>query len=292
MDYIIDFLSAVVRVSLPLIFVAFGGMFSERSGIINIALEGFMMAGAFAAASVTLLTHSPYFGWAAAGLAGVIVAAVYAGSVIHFRANQIVAGTAINMLVMGIIPFISKIYYGNTTSLPNIDLINRFQYFPLFVAVVVVVGSVYLMNYTPLGLWIRFAGEKPEALHTTGISVRGVRWFSVLTCGLFAGWGGAVLSIDLSSTYSRGMTGGRGFMALAALIFGRWKPWPTLLACFLFGITDALQIRLQGVVLWGAEPVPVQFIQILPYVATVVVLAGWVGKARAPSALGLPFEQS
>lgn len=251
-----------------------------------------MIAGAFGAAVGTLLTHSPYIGWMLGGCAGVMVASLYAYMVINQRADQIVAGTAMNMLMMGLIPFISKIFYDNTTSLPNLQMAERLFYLPWFFALFIVCLSYYVLNRTQLGLWIQFAGEKPEALHSAGISVFSIRWFSVLYCGLLAGWGGASLSIYLSSTYTREMTAGRGYMALAALIFGRWKPVPTLLACILFGAAEALQIRLQGVVVWGTEPVPVQWIQILPYVLTIIVLAGWAGKARAPRALGLPFTRS
>ena len=289
LEILIEFLAAVTRVSLPLVFVACGGIYSERSGVINIALEGLMIAGAFGAAVGTLMTHSPYVGWVMGGVFGILVAALYAYLVIHQRTDQIVTGTAVNMLMMGLIPFISKIYFGNTTSLPHLQITERLFYLPWFFVVLVVFVSIYILNRTPLGLWIQFAGEKPEALNSAGISVFGVRWFSVLYCGLLSGWGGATLSIYLSSTYTREMTAGRGYMALAALIFGRWKPVSTLFACILFGMAEALQIRLQGVIIWGTEPVPVQWIQILPYVLTVFVLAGWGGKARAPRSLGLPF---
>jgi simple sugar transport system permease protein len=138
---------------------------------------------------------------------------------------------------------------------------------------------------------VNFAGEHPEALAAAGIRVNRVRWAAVLVSGALAGMGGASLSIFLSSSFSRDMTAGRGFMALAALIFGKWKPLPTALACLLFGFADAVQIRLQGVALWGDEPIPVQFIQILPYLVTIFVLAGFVGRSRAPKALGTAFQE-
>ncbi|MDB6020808.1 MAG: rbsC, partial [Pedosphaera sp.] len=148
------------------------------------------------------------------------------------------------------------------------------------------------MKHTPAGLWVSFAGEHPDALNAAGIRVNRVRWLAVLTSGALAGMGGASLSVYLSSSFSRDMTAGRGFMALAALIFGKWKPIPTALACLLFGFAEASQIRLQGVILWGKEPIPVQFIQILPYIVTILVLAGFVGHSRAPKALGTPFRQN
>jgi simple sugar transport system permease protein len=146
---------------------------------------------------------------------------------------------------------------------------------------------------TPAGLWLRFAGQNPEALACAGVSPLRVRWAAVLTSGMLAAAGGAALSIYLSSSFARQMSAGRGFMALAALIFGRWQPVPAALACLLFGFTEALQIRLQGVRLPGMEaPVPVQFIQILPYLVTLLVLAGFVGRRGAPKALGRPYERA
>ena len=155
------------------------------------------------------------------------------------------------------------------------------------------VGVCWLwMKYTRGGLWLSFAGEHPEALDAAGIRVNRVRWAAVLMSGALAGLGGASLSVFLASSFSRNMTAGRGFMALAALIFGKWKPVPTAVACLLFGFAEAVQIRLQGVSLWGGNPIPVQFIQIFPYVVTVLVLAGFVGRSRAPKALGTVFRRA
>jgi simple sugar transport system permease protein len=148
------------------------------------------------------------------------------------------------------------------------------------------------MQKTPFGLWLSFAGENPEALDAAGVRVNRIRWLAVLLSGAMAGLGGATLSILLSSSFARNMTAGRGFMALAALIFGKWKPVQTALACLLFGFTEAAQLRLQGLTLWGGKPVPVQFIQILPYVITILVLAGFVGRSRPPKALGTAFTRS
>ena len=147
------------------------------------------------------------------------------------------------------------------------------------------------LKYTAAGLRLTFAGEHPVALEAAGIRINRVRWLAVLLSGALAGMGGAALSVCLSSSFSRNMTAGRGFMALAALIFGKWKPVPTALACLLFGFSEAVQIRLQGVSLWGHQPISVQFIQILPYVVTMLVLAGFVGRSRPPKALGLPFRK-
>jgi simple sugar transport system permease protein len=218
--------------------------------------------------------------------AGLLLAAIYALFAIRLRANQIVAGVGINMLAMGLTPFLCKILYDVTGSTPAIPIDERFQSAPLSLCWLLVVACFLWMKFTPTGLWVSFAGEHPAALDAAGIRVNRVRWAAVLVSGALAGMGGASLSVFLSSSFSRNMTAGRGFMALAALIFGKWKPLPTAAACLLFGFADAAQIRLQGV-----GSIPVQFIQILPYVVTVLVLAGFVGRSRAPKAIGTPFQK-
>jgi ABC-type uncharacterized transport system permease subunit len=285
----LQLLESTLRVSTPLLLAALGGFLSERAGVINIALEGLMLVGAFAAAAVADYTHSPWLGALAGMGAGLGFAALYAATVIPLRANQIVAGTAINMLAGGVTPFLCKIFYGSTTATPSLPVEVRFHTAPIFWAFGAVALCALWVRYTPSGLWVRFAGENPEALDAAGIRVNRVRWCAVLASGVLAGLGGASLSIFLSSSFSRNMTAGRGFMALAALIFGKWRPVPAALACLLFGLADALQIRLQGVTLWGSEPVPVQFIQILPYLLTILVLAGFVGRARPPKSLGTVY---
>jgi simple sugar transport system permease protein len=266
-------------------------MFSERAGIINIALEGMMLVGAFGAAVGTLATHSPWLGLLIGMSSGILLAAFYALFVIRMRANQIVTGMAINMLALGLTPFLCKILYDVTGSTPALPKDERFQSAPLYLCWLFVVICWFWMKYTRSGLWFNFAGENPEALDVAGIRVNRVRWAAVLLSGALAGIGGASLSIFLSSSFSRDMTAGRGFIALAALIFGKWKPVPAAIACLLFGFAEAIQMRLQGVTLWGNEPIPVQFIQILPYVVTILVLAGFVGHSRAPKALGTPFRR-
>jgi general nucleoside transport system permease protein len=286
---ILQLLASTLRVSTPLIFAALGGMFSERSGVINIALEGLMLVGAFAAAVVTYTSHSPWVGSAAGVGAGVLLAALYGLFVIRLRANQIVAGTAINMLALGLTPFLCKVLYDVTGQTPAIPMAERFQSAPLYLSWILV-GLCWLwLKHTRGGLWVSFAGEHPEALDVAGIRVNRVRWAAVLTSGALAGMGGASLSIFLFSAFAREMTAGRGFMALAALIFGKWKPVPTAFACLLFGFTEALQMRLQGSSLAGGKPILVVFIQILPYLVTILILAGFVGRSRAPKALGTVF---
>jgi simple sugar transport system permease protein len=289
---ILPLLGSTLRVSTPLVFASLGGLVSERAGVVNIALEGMMLVGAFAGAAAASGAHSPWIGLAAAGGAGMALAAVYALFVIEWRSDQIVAGTAVNLLAAGITPFLCKILYGSTTATPSLPMDLRFQSAPVWIAFALALVLWAALRGLPAGLWVRFAGEHPEALAAAGIRVRRVRWSAVLLSGVLAGLGGASLSIFLASSFSRGMSAGRGFMALAALIFGKWRPVPAAAACLLFGLADAMQIRLQGIVLWGSEPVPVQFIQILPYLITIFVLAGWVGRSRAPKALGLPLDRA
>ncbi len=289
LDTILQIAGSTLRLATPLLFAALGGLISERAGVVNIALEGLMLVGAFVAAAVAYATHSPVAGAGAAMLAGGLFASFYALFVVKLRADQIVAGTAINMLAAGVTPFLCKIFFQSTSSSAALPMDSRFVSAPLYGAWIFVIAVAFGLGFTPWGAWVRFAGEHPEALDSAGVRVNRVRWMAVILSGFLAGLGGATLSIFLSSSFSRNMTSGRGFMALAALIFGKWRPWPTAFACLLFGLADAFQIRLQGVVLWGSDPVPVQFIQILPYFVTILVLAGVMGGSRAPKALGQPF---
>jgi simple sugar transport system permease protein len=283
--------AATLRVSTPLVFAALGGLYSERAGVVNIALEGMMLMGAFGAATGTLWSQNPWVG-AVSGMAfGLGLAALYGLFVIPLRANQVVAGTAINILAMGLTPVLCKSFYEVTSSTPSIPLADRFQSAPVLAAWVLVFATWLVVQRTPPGLWLRFAGENPDALDSAGVRVNRVRWAAVLVSGLLAGLGGASLSIFLSSSFSRNMTAGRGFIALAALIFGKWRPLPAALACLLFGFFEAAQIRLQGVTFPGGWSLPVQFVQILPYVLTLLILAGFVGQARPPKALGIPFRR-
>jgi simple sugar transport system permease protein len=281
-------LFATLRLATPLIFSAMGGMMSERSGVVNVALEGFMLTGAFVGAIVGYYTKSAWLGWCAALIAGIFIGMVYAVFVITLKADQIVTGTAINLLVMGVIPFLTKILFNSTGSTPSLSVADRFSFEPLVMAFILVIAIQFWLTRIRSGLWLTVAGEHPEALMSAGISVHKVRWYAVASSGAFAAMGGASLSLYLASSYSPLMTSGRGFMSLAALIFGKWKPVPALGACLLFAFADAVQIRLQGVPVFGFE-IPIQFIQILPYVVTIVALAGFIGKSRPPKALGQEF---
>jgi len=283
---------STIRSSTPLILAALGGMFSERSGVINIALEGMMLAGAFTAAAVTYAVGNPFVGLLAGMGAGALIAAIHAVACIQYRADQVVTGTAINILMIGIPGFLSGAFFLSSGSTPQIPQEQLVPNSPIWIAFALVPLAWYVLYKTPFGLRLRSVGENPEAADAAGVPVAKMRYAGVLLSGLLAGLGGAYLSIGQSSLFTRNMTSGRGFIALAALIFGKWRPVQTMLACLLFGFTEAVTNQMQGVVkLPSGEDVPIQFIHMIPYVLTIVVLAGFIGSSRPPKALGIPYEK-
>ena len=283
---------STVRLSTPLILAALGGLFSERAGVINIALEGMMLAGAFTAASVTHAVGNPYVGLGAGMLAGALIAAIHAVACIQYKADQVVTGTAINILMIGMPAFLSGAFFLSSGSTPQIPKEQLIPWIPIVIAFALVPITWYVLYKTPFGLRLRSVGENPEAADAAGVKVARMRYAGVLLSGALAGIGGAYLSIGQSSLFTRNMTSGRGFIALAALIFGKWRPVQTLLACLLFGFTEAVSIQMQGVVkLPSGDDIPVQFVQMVPYVLTIVVLAGFIGSSRPPRALGIPYEK-
>ena len=283
---------STIRLSTPLILAALGGLFSERSGVINIALEGMMLAGAFTAAAMTYATGNPWLGLLAAMAAGAAIAGIHALACIRYRADQVVVGTAINILMIGLPGFLSGALFLSSGSTPQLPIEQLIPTAPILMAFALVPATWYLLYRTPFGLRLRAVGENPEAADAAGIDVAGIRYSGVLLSGVLAAIGGAYLSIGQSSLFTRNMTSGRGFIALAALIFGKWRPVQTLLACLFFGFTEAMTIQMQGVVkLPSGEDIPVQFIQMVPYVLTMIVLAGFIGQSRAPRALGRPYEK-
>jgi len=279
-----------IRLTTPLLLAALGGLYSERAGVINIALEGLMLAGAFTAAAITYYAGSPWVGLLAGVGAGVAVAAVYAVVCIRFKADQVVSGTAINILMVGVPAMMSGAFFLSSGSTPQIPKENLIPNTPIFIAFLLVPVTWYVLYRTPFGLRLRAVGENPGAADAAGVSVTRLRYSAVLLSGALAGVAGAYLSIGQSSLFTRNMTSGRGFIALAALIFGKWRPVQTMLACLLFGFTEAVAIQLQGVPI-GGEEIPNQFIQIIPYVLTIVVLAGFIGQSRAPRAHGQPYQK-
>lgn len=304
-------LFSTLRMATPLVLAALGGLYSERSGVINIALEGLLLAGAFTAAAVTHYAHNPWVGLGAAIVAGAAVAAILALACIKFKADQVVTGTGINILFIGLPAVLSGALFlssGSTPQIPKENLLPELSHFvPGFmaqwrifsdvsvitlIALLVVLVTAYVLYRTPFGLRLRAVGENPEAADAAGVAVNRMRYVGVLISGALAGIGGAYLSIGQSSLFTRNMAAGRGFIALAALIFGKWRPVQTMLACLLFGFADALTIQMQGVAkLPSGEDIPVQFIQMIPYIVTIVVLAGFIGQSRAPKALGTAYQK-
>jgi simple sugar transport system permease protein len=282
-----------------------GGLFSERSGVVNIALEGILLTGAFASAVTTYFLGSPWLGVLAGMMAGVAIALVHAVISVTFSADQIVSGVAINLLAAGGTQFLTWIIFGSSANSPIIpgmaalsisyngdgllgDVVHAintvFGHYPPLVylaLLTVIVGHVILFK-TVFGLRLRSVGEHPEAAQTLGISVERIRFAGVAMSGLLAGLGGAFLALN-THQFVKNMSAGRGFIALAAMIFGKWKPFGALGACLLFGFAEAVQISLQGL------GIPSQFVQMTPYVLTMVALVGVIGRAIPPRALGKPF---
>jgi ABC-type uncharacterized transport system permease subunit len=309
--FTISLLFSTIRLATPLVLAAIGGLYSERSGVINIALEGLMLAGAFTAASVTYYVHNPWIGLSSAVLAGSLVGFIIAFACIRCRANQVVTGTGINILFIGLPAVLSGALFLSSGSTPQIPKENTLptlnhllpDFLPQWriitevstislLAVIIVLVTQYVLYRTPFGLRLRAVGENPEAADAAGVGVNRIRYIGVILSGALAGIAGAYLSIGQSSLFTRNMTAGRGFIALAALIFGKWRPMQTMLACLLFGFADALTIQMQGVAkLPSGEDIPVQFIQMIPYVVTIIVLAGFIGQSRAPKAIGIPYQK-
>ena len=296
--FILILLFSSIRLATPLIFAALGGMFSERAGVINIALEGLMLAGAFTAAVATYELQNPYLGFVCGVAVGAAVALIFAIAVIKFEADQVVTGFAVSLLMLGLPAVISSRLYDSAGSTQQIakefllpDFYNRLSIASILAFALVPV-CWYVLYKTPFGLRIRAAGENPEAADAAGVNVIRLRYIAVVMSGVLAAAGGAYLSIGQSSLFTRGMTAGRGYIALAALILAKWKPIPVLFACLFFGFTEALAIQMQGVVkMPSGEDVPVQFIQMIPYVLTIIVLAGFIGLSRAPKSLGIPYRK-
>jgi simple sugar transport system permease protein len=291
---------ATLRTATPLVLCAMGGLFSERSGIVDVGLEGKMLIAAFFAAVAAAMTGSAWWGVAAAIAGAEILALVHGFACITHRGNQVVSGVALNILAAGLTVVLGNAWFHQGGQTPALAAGQRLM--PLLspragdnVLVYVALASVpltwWMISRTRFGLRLRAVGEMPLAVDAAGISVAWLRYRAVLLCGFFAGLAGAYLSIAQNAGFSRDMTAGQGFIALAAIIFGKWRPFPAFGACLIFGLFDAVAIRLQGVTLPGLGEVPVQLIQALPYLLTIFLLAGFIGRAVAPKAIGLPYEK-
>ena len=316
LDTILQVLASSIRLAVPLIFACLAGLWSEKSGVVDIGLEGKMLGAAFAAAVAAVSFGSAWAGLLAGVFVSVLLALVHGYAVITQRGNQIVSGVAINMMAAGLAAVLGHAWYGQGGRTPSVEQYQRFLPIDLpfadMVGSIPLIGGIYrqllsghtlmawlafltvpitwwVLQKTRFGLRLRAVGENPAAVDTAGISVTRLRYGGVIICGVLCGMGGVYLSIAIGAGYINNMTAGKGFIALAALIFAKWQPGPALAACLLFGFLDAMAIRLQGVALPGIGQVPVQLIQVLPYVLTVVLLAGFIGKAIPPKASGLPY---
>ncbi|MGV3524095.1 MAG: ABC transporter permease [Candidatus Sericytochromatia bacterium] len=298
----LGFVLQALRISLPYILAASGGLLSERSGVTALALEGMMLNGAFAATLATHQSGSAWVGVLAGVLAGGLTAALYALVVLRFRANQIISGVAINLLAAGLTRFLLRAFFDSSSNSARIDglpvltlgppeqswgaVLNQTLGHPLLWITLLMVPLLgFVLAKTPWGLHVSAAGEHPHAAQTLGIRVLRLRLICVLLSGLLAGLAGVWLALD-QHQFTQGMTGGRGYIAIAAMIFGRWQPLPVMGACFLFGGAEALQYALQS----AGTPIPNQLIQMIPYLMTLLALTGLMGQAQAPAALGEPLH--
>jgi simple sugar transport system permease protein len=286
----LDFLAQVIRIAIPYLFAAAGGVVAERAGVVSLALEGFMLTGAFAATLGALASGSAWVGIACGLVAGLLFGLLHAVASIRYRADQIVVGIAINLLAVGITRFFLRLFFDSSSNSPRIagfdvgegvSLLEGALRNPLvWIGLLVVPALTWVVYRTPFGLRVRAVGEHPEAAETLGVRVRRVRYAAVALSGILASLGGSYLALD-QHQFTDSMTAGRGFIALAAIIFGRWDPARAGIACLLFAAAETLQIQLQG-----TQAIPSQFVQMIPYVLTIVALMGVVGRAVPPAALG------
>lgn len=313
---LVQILASTVRLSIPLVFAALAGLYAERSGVFDIGLEGKMLFGAFAAASVATWTGSAWLGLVAAILTSVLLSLLHGYASITQRGNQIISGVAINFIASGLTVQLGNAWFGQGGRTPQLANSARFTEivwpFAREVASVPIIGPLYaglvsghnilvyiaflavpftwwVLFRTRFGLRLRAVGENPGAVDTAGLSVSWLRYRALICCGILGGFAGAYLSVAQSASFIREMSAGKGYIALAALVFAKWKPFNVLMACLLFGFLDAFAIRLQGKTIPGIGQMPVQLIQALPYILTVILLAGFIGKAIPPKAGGVPY---
>lgn len=277
-------LFSTLRLSLPLFFAAIGAYFSEKSGVAQIALESYLLVGAFTAASVTYFSKSVVTGYFAAAVVTALFAQFFCVLVLKFKGNSIVIGTGMNLLAMGIIPIVSKTLFNSTGSTPSLELPTFNVYLPYAALVAVCAFSYWISEKSIWGLQMKFAGEKKLSLQSVGISSAARQWQALTLSAFITGIGGAVLSTALASSYSPLMSAGRGFIALAALIFSGWKLQRALFVCLFFGICEASQIQLQSNQLISSY-FAAEFIQMIPYVATLIALLIMRSNDRAPAEL-------
>ncbi|MDB5472704.1 MAG: transporter permease [Devosia sp.] len=317
MSTILSILDATIRLSTPLLLACLAGLYSERAGLFDIGLEGKMLAAAFAAGAVAAISGSAWLGLLAGMAVSLGTALLQGVAAITLKGNQLIAGVAINMLAAGMTTFLGQTWFAQGGRTPPLGEGGRFttidlpfasglggvpilgpiyadlisgHYILVYIAFAMVAVTAYVLYRTRFGLRLRAVGENPKAVDTAGISVVALRYQAIIITGLLCGLAGAYFSIAQGSGFGNNMTAGKGYIALAALIFAKWKPVPAMFTCLLFGFLDALQIRLQSARLFDIE-IPVQAIQALPYILTVVLLAGFIGKAVGPKAGGVPYTK-
>jgi general nucleoside transport system permease protein len=316
LSLIAEILASTIRLSVPLVLACLAGLWSEKSGIVDIGLEGKMLAAAFAAAASASYFQSAWMGLAIAILVSLAVSLVHGYASINQRGNQVVSGVAINMLAAGLTVVLGNTWFkegGRTPALSenarfmsiNLPGAESLSQVPVFGALVKVVSGHSILTYVTLllvpltawalaktrfGLRLRAVGENPHAVDSAGISVAKLRYQAIIIAGILCGIAGAFISTSLSASFVRDMTAGRGFMALAALIFANWRAWPALYTCLLFGFLQAGGNYMQGAHI-GTFEIPVQFINMLPYLLTVILLAGFIGKSVPPKASGIPYTK-
>ena len=285
---IIFLFSTTLMYATPLIFTALGGVMSEKSGIINIGLEGMMTFGAFAASWVAITYSNPWLGLVAGGIAGLLLALFHAIASIKYKANQVVSGMAINFLGSGLAIFLCRILFEGASMTTPLDLDKKIpqlwgQYVTVYIAFLITVIIWFTFNKTVLGLRLISAGEHPKAAVAAGVKVNLYKYFGVLSSGFLAGLGGASLSIAIVSNFRPTLISGQGFIALAAMIFGKWNPVGTLCACLFFGFSQALVVFIGG---FETQIISSQLLATLPYILTLIVLVSFMKKTTAPSGLG------
>ena len=296
---LLDLMASTLRLATPLIFCALAGVLAERAGVIDIGLEGKMLFAAFTAAAVGVVTQSLLLAMLAAIAVGVALSCLHGFACVTYHGNQVISGLAINIIAAGVTVVLGIAWFaqgGQTPQVANSVRLQAVSTVPLlahnalvYVALALVACVWWLLFKTRFGLRLRAVGENPAMVDAAGVSVALTRYLALIGNGALCGLAGCYLVLAQNAAFAPQMTAGRGFMALAAMIFGKWHPIGALWACLLFGFLDALSIRLQGTKLPGVGEIPVQLVQALPYLLTVILLAGFIGKATAPKALGSPY---
>jgi len=303
--FIIALLAAGVRMAIPILLAATGEVFAERSGILNINLEGQMLVGAFISFIVGFYSHSLIISLVAGAAAGMLMALIMALCCVRWQCNHVVIGITLNMFALGCTSFWYRVIFGVTTSPPKADVVSGNLPIPLlskipalgdilfnqnilfYLSVIIVFVSYYVLRKMQFGLQLRSAGEYPRAAETMGVNVAKMRYIAMAICGILAGMGGSFLSLISLNRFVDNITASRGFIALAIVIFGKWDPWRVFLASLLFGTTDALQLRLQAV----GVAAPYQLLMMLPYVLTILVMIVTAKRSHSPAALGTNYER-